>query len=160
MRNNSLLLVSLLFLVSSPSYGNSFFRAWVGDWRVENKTTVADNYNSTFRTKYDMRIRLLANGTLHGVLEGRIGKQRVTGKLWAFRNGTARAIAYTNGKKSDETKGTWRVKNNRLTTKTRSSRYRTTDESMVRRVNSNKFLATSNSSDGSRSTTTYTRIRK
>lgn len=50
-------------------------RGWV-DWRVENKTTVVDDYNSNFRTKYDLRIRLLANGTLHGVLEGRIAKRR------------------------------------------------------------------------------------
>ena len=93
MRRFFLLFALLFFLVSSPSHGNSFFRAWVGDWRVENKTTVADDYNSTFRSKYEMRIRLLANGTLYGVLEGRISKKRVVAKLWAFRNGTTRAIS-------------------------------------------------------------------
>jgi hypothetical protein len=159
-RRTWLLLASLLFLLSAPLYGNSFFRAWVGEWRAENRTTVADDYNSTFRTKYKMRIRLLANGTLYGVLEGRIGKKRVVGKIWAFRNGTARAVVYTNGKKTDESRGRWSLKNNQFTTMTRSSIYRTRGESVLRRVNRNRFVANASDSDGSRSTTIYTRIRK
>jgi len=74
--------------------------------------------------------------------------------LWSKR---ARSRPYINGKKSDESKGTWSLKGNQFVTKTRSSRYRTTDESAVRRVNRNKFVATGKNSDGSRSTATYTR---
>jgi len=142
---------------TGAAYSNSFFKGLVGKWNLVTETTVADDYNSTFRYHYKWDIRLLKDGTLYTVITGRPDGKRSIGKGWLYKNGKTRGIAYVNGRKSDESKGQWKLKNGALALEARG-RYGKS-YSIIRKINRNKYVITGTSSDGSRSVDMMTRIR-
>lgn len=154
------LLLFVVFVLSSGAvYGNSFFSELVGHWNIVNKTTVADDNNSTFRYKVTMRVRKLKNGGFHTVTRGTIDGKRSLSKGWFYPKGTYRGMSYLNGEKIDEGQGRWSVRGkSRWVSEGRSSFGKSS--TVTRRINRNKYVSTGRSSDGSRSTSTWTRIRK
>lgn len=158
MNRLSFVILALVALSSTTCYANNFFKGLVGRWKLVNETTVADDYNSTFRYEGVMTIRLLRSGVLYSETKGVIEGKRSLAKAWTYPRGTVRGVAYLGGKKIDEGKGKWWIRKGKWFTNTRSE-YGESD-GVMRRISPNKYVSKGTHSDGSRSTSTLTRLRK
>jgi hypothetical protein len=155
-------LIFLAVLSSGAAYGNTFFKGFVGVWKQKAIHSIDDGPNSfTWKSEHTTRVSIVRNGTLYSYSSGVIDGKKSIVKSWSRSDGTYRGESYLGGKKIDEGTGTWRVdKRKRLITGSRDYRGRRVT-SIIRRVNKDKFLATT-TSEGGRTTSeaVITRIRK
>lgn len=166
MRQRLAVLIVFAVLSSGAAHGNSFFKSFVGVWKQKATHIIDDGPNSfTWNSEHTTRVTILRNGTLYSYSRGVIDGKRSIAKGWHRPNGTFRGESYLGGEKIDEGTGKWRVERNKLITGIRlfeddRGRVRKVT-SVIRRVNKDRFLATTTSEFGrTTSEAVITRIRK
>lgn len=157
MRNLATSLLAFVVLCSGTCHANEFFNGLVGHWKYVTKTTVADDNNSTFRYVVRLTFRLLRSGVVYQESRGVIDGQQSLGKGWIYPKGTLRGVTYLDGEKVDQAAGTWRMRSGKLFVKTSGKDGQS--DAVWRRVSNDKYVIKMDSSGGSRTTATLTRIR-
>ena len=158
------ILIAILAFSSVPAQANSvfeqFFKQLTGRWKIETKgsspggPSLTVNFTGVFSRLKDGAFYTETRGTLKG--------RRLLTKSWSYKNGTSRTVSFVNGRKTDDVSGTSSVKKVGSAKWITRDRYSdgTTHSGVTRKINRNKFVVAATTSDGFRSTSTYTRIGK
>jgi hypothetical protein len=157
MSRSLLVIIGIFILSSGEAYGKSAFEEYssqlAGRWRVEMKGIASDG--SSYRVTGTVVARILKGGTLYSEFTANFKGRRLLTKTWNYKNG--KFISET---RRSRLSGSWSLKKVKQSKWMRTDRYTdgTTATSFIRRINRNKIVGTGTTSDGSRSTSTYTRI--
>ena len=159
MKNFLTILIALFAFGSVSAHATSDFdelvKQFTGQWKIETKaSSLALLYTGVFRR--------LKDGAFYTEIEGNINGRRMLSKTWSYRNGKSRTASFVNGRKTEEVTGTSNTKKVGSAKWITKSRYSdgVSHSSVMRKINRNRFVATVTTSDGFRSTSTYTRIGK